>query len=396
MSYIPPTLPLPYELETREIMRQLARSSRYLAELKGAAVKIPNKNILIEALTLMEAKDSSEVENIVTTHDELHMASLELDEHFLSASTKEVLDYKAAIMHGFQALSPHNIISNKLIIEIQRIIEKNEAGYRKLPGTTLKDQRGGVVYMPPQDHQEIDALMENLVAFINDEQLSDLDPLIKMAILHHQFESIHPFYDGNGRTGRILCIIFLVAQGLLDLPILYLSRYITQNKGEYYRLLQSIRDAAAGEQEEQTQQQWQHWVLFMLRGVEETAQTSLKLVEKIAQLMQEFKHTVREALGRQYSHELVNHLFSHPYTKIAHLEKALEISRQTATKRLDQLVALGVLEKQKRGRNNYYINSALYGLFLSYQTEANRAKIESIFSDSPQMSETECEASGIS
>ncbi len=377
MSSTPPFLPLPHELESREIMRQLARSSRYLAELKGAAVKIPSESILIEALTLMEAKDSSEVENIVTTHDELHMARLGFHDDFLSSATKEVLDYKEAIMYGFRALSPHAIISNSLIIDIQKIILKKTAGFRRLPGTMLKDQRGAVVYMPPQDHQVIEDLMENLVCFINDERFCELDPLIKMAILHHQFESIHPFYDGNGRTGRILCILYLVAQGLLDLPILYLSRYITQNKAEYYRLLQAVRDA------EDKEQAWQQWILYMLRGVEETSKASLTLVERIAELMQDFKFKVRPVLGRQYSHELLNHLFSHPYTKIAHVESALGVGRQTATKRLEDLVQLGVLEKQRKGRFNYYINTALHGLFLSFREQEDGEDIASIFSDSP-------------
>ncbi len=260
-------------------------------------------------------------------------------------------------MHGFEALKPHPIISNKLILEIQRIIIMNAAGYRRVPGTNLKNQRGEVIYTPPQDYQQIDELMSNLVLFMNDGELSELDPLIKMAILHHQFESIHPFYDGNGRTGRILCILYLVAQDLLDMPILYLSRFITQNKAEYYKLLQEVRDA------QKSDVAWQKWIVFILRGIEESAQASLKLVSEIARLMQEFKLIARPALKKKYSHELLNHLFSHPYTKIAHLEKALNVSRITATERLEKLVKLGLLVKKKMKRSNYYINTSLYHLF---------------------------------
>ncbi|MGL4807012.1 MAG: Fic family protein, partial [Bacteroidales bacterium] len=247
-QYIIPQLPLDIDLEDKVILKQLAKASRLLGELKGAAEKIPNKDILISALTLMEAKDSSEVENIVTTNDELYKADLEIKNYAMTSATKEVMNYREAIKEGYNLIKAQGLLTNKIIKRIQEVLEGNSAGFRNVPGTKLEDSSKNVVYMPPQDGIAINSLMNNLEQFINNDELSDLDPLIKMAVIHHQFESIHPFYDGNGRTGRILCILYLVNKGLLEMPILYLSRYITQNKSEYYRLLQEIRDTEGSEQ----------------------------------------------------------------------------------------------------------------------------------------------------
>ena len=214
------------------------------------AQTIPNEVILLSTLTLQEAKDSSAVENIVTTQDDLYKADLDLKQSIISASAKEVLNYREAIIHGFNIVREHRMLTTNNIKDIQAYLEHNSAGFRSVPGTTT------VVYTPPEPDM-INAQMENLESFINDDSLSDQDPLIKMAIIHHQFESIHPFYDGNGRTGRIINILYLVISGLLDLPILYLSRYITHNKGEYYRLIQAIRDAG-----ENNAKQWEDWILF--------------------------------------------------------------------------------------------------------------------------------------
>ena len=242
-EYIIPTLPLSYDLETKEILRQVNRANRKLAELKGVALTIPNEQILISSLTLQEAKDSSEVENIVTTQDDLYRAGMEIPYDIISAATKEVLLYREAISEGFRLVRNKNILTLNDIKRIQQILEANSAGFRSTSGTQLKRSSDGVVvYTPPQDKVVIEKYMANLEQFINDEQLSSLDPLIKMAIIHHQFESIHPFYDGNGRTGRIINILYLVIADLLELPILYLSRYITHNKQEYYQLIQAIRD----------------------------------------------------------------------------------------------------------------------------------------------------------
>jgi len=235
-------LPLQQKIESRAVLKAAAAAHRRLAELKGVARSIPNETILISTLTLQEAKDSSAIENIITTHDELFRAELFIAQ-LTSPSAKEVQNYAHALRQGFELVRHSKILSEAHIFEIQEGLEQNRAGYRKLPGTELKNvQTGQTVYTPPQDHETIKSLMNNLAIFINDDALSDLDPLVKLAIIHHQFESIHPFYDGNGRTGRIINILYLVIKDLLDLPILYLSGFIIENKAEYYRLLQSVRE----------------------------------------------------------------------------------------------------------------------------------------------------------
>ena len=361
-KYSIPSLPLPYDLETKEVLKQLNRANRKLAELKGVAQTIPNERILISSLTLQEAKDSSEVENIVTTQDNLYRAGLDPSHQFINAATKEVLFYREAINEGFRMVRNKDILTLNDIKHVQEILEQNTAGFRTTPGTQLKRENdGAVIYTPPQDGMAIVRYMSNLEQFINDDHLSQLDPLIKMAIIHHQFESIHPFYDGNGRTGRIINILYLVITGLLDLPILYLSRYITHNKGEYYRLIQAIRDKITDNATE-----WEAWILFMLKGVEVTAEDTISLVKNIGRLMAEYKNIIRPDFGSKYNHELLNGLFYHPYTKIDHVVANMQVSRQTASKYLDRIVALGLLKKEKMGKENYYINTRLMNLFIEF------------------------------
>ena len=361
-KYSIPSLPLPYDLETKEVLKQLNRANRKLAELKGVAQTIPNERILISSLTLQEAKDSSEVENIVTTQDDLYRAGLDPSHQFINAATKEVLFYREAINEGFRMVRNKDILTLNDIKRVQEILEQNTAGFRTTPGTQLKRENdGAVIYTPPQDGMAIVRYMSNLEQFINDDHLSQLDPLIKMAIIHHQFESIHPFYDGNGRTGRIINILYLVITGLLDLPILYLSRYITHNKGEYYRLIQAIRDKNTDNAAE-----WEAWILFMLKGVEVTAEDTISLVKNIGRLMAEYKNVIRPDFGSKYNHELLNGLFYHPYTKIDHVVANMQVSRQTASKYLDRIVALGLLKKEKMGKENYYINTRLMNLFIEF------------------------------
>jgi Fic family protein len=357
MSYQIPRLPLSIDLETKNVMRQLNMANKKLAELKGIAQTIPNEIILINMLILQEAKDSSAVENIVTTHDELFRAEIDLKQYAISASAKEVLNYSAALKRGFNLIREDRLLTNTRIKDIQQMLEGNRAGFLAVPGTTLKRNDGTIVYTPPQGKQEVEAYMANLEQFINDNALSDIDPLIKMAIIHHQFESIHPFYDGNGRTGRIVNILYLVTQQLLDLPILYLSRYIIQNKAEYYALLQNVRDT----------NDWERWVIFILKGVEQTAADTIRTVKEISILMYQFKHKIRPILGKSYRHDLLNNLFSHPYTKISFVQEILQVSRLTATQYLDKIVATGLLKKIKSGRNNYYLNLPLCELFINAQ-----------------------------
>jgi len=364
-------------LETKAVLKQLNQANRRLAELKGVALTIPNENILVSTLTLQEAKDSSEVENIVTTQDDLYQGAAEsLSDFVANAATKEVLNYREALQHGFHLVQKKGVLTSSIIKEIQKMLEHNSAGFRSVPGTALKRSDGKTVYTPPQDKQTILELMDNLERFINDDRLSELDPLIKLAIILHQFESIHPFYDGNGRTGRIICVLYLVLTGYLDLPILYLSRYITHNKGEYYRLIQAIRD-----KNEDNAAEWEAWILFMLKGIEETAIDTTRLVKGIPKLMAEFKSILRPKFGKQYRHELLNNLFFHPYTKVEFLEKEMMVSRPTATRYLNALVEIGLLDKVTIGRAHYYINMPLMDLFLSVsdsQSKENVPPIESI------------------
>ncbi|MDY3090533.1 MAG: Fic/DOC family N-terminal domain-containing protein [Porphyromonas sp.] len=357
-----PLLPLSYDFETKEVLKQVNSANRRLAELKGIALTIPNENILISTLVLQEALDSSAVENIVTTSDELYKADLHMDGQINNVAAKEVLLYREAMSVGFERARKNKVLTLNDIKAIQQRLENNNAGFRRVPGTVLKSSKGDVVYTPPQEYQEVENLMSNLEQYINDPSIHDVDPLIKLAIIHHQFESIHPFYDGNGRTGRILIILYLIINELLDLPILYLSRYITHNKGEYYRLIQLVRDKGDNNFEE-----WEQWILFMLKGIEETAVQTTELVKQISLLMSEYKNKLRPLFGGRYKHELINNLFFHPYTKIEYMEADMMVQRKTATKYLDMIVEAGLLRKTKYGRSNYYINTKLMDLFINHR-----------------------------
>ncbi len=359
MGHAFPQLPLSVELETKPVLKKLAEAHRALAELKGVTSTIPNQEILVNTLSLQEAKDSSAIENIITTHDELYKSDLAAKQ-FSTHAAKEVHSYATALRNGYEKVKENGLLINNYILEIQQTLEENNAGFRKLPGTVLKnDQTGEVVHRPPQDEQQILLLMNNLEQFINDDTLSDCDPLTKMAVIHYQFESIHPFYDGNGRTGRIINILYLVKQGLLDAPVLYLSRYINQNRGEYYRLLQTVRD----------QQTWELWILYMLEGVQQTSHQTTRLILEIKSLMQSHKNRMREEVPKIYSHDLLNNLFRHPYTKIDFVMQDLQVTRATATKYLEAIVSAGLLSKHKKGKENYYVNDALFGLLLNVGTK---------------------------
>ena len=360
-QYKIPNLPLGYDLETKEVLKQVNRSNKKLAELKGVAKTIPNERILISCLTLQEAKDSSAIENIITTQDDLYQAGLGNQSIIVSAAAKEVLRYREAISHGFILLKKNHLLTINVIKDIQRVLVENNEGFRTVPGTSLKSSVDGrIVYTPPQDIDTINKTMSNLEQFVNDDKLCDYDPLVKMAIIHHQFESIHPFGDGNGRTGRIMNILYLIQTDILDLPILYLSRFITHHKAEYYRLLQAIRDKQGNNFKE-----WEEWILFILKGIEETADFTIDMVKGISTLMVSFKTKIRPAFGKKYKHDLLNNLFFHPYTKIEFLMNDLTISRPTAAKYLEDLTSMGLLEKVKMGKENYFINTELVNLFMN-------------------------------
>jgi Fic family protein len=345
-------LPLNIDIETRAVLRKVAQAHKALAELKGIINSIPNENILLETLTLREARESSAIENIISTFDEVYQSNL-FSNLFASPAAKEVHLYAQALKTGFNLVKQNRLLTINHILEIQAVVEQNTAGFRKLPGTKLlNDKTGEIIYTPPQDQETIVALMNNLELFINDNSMMGIDPLIKMAIIHHQFESIHPFYDGNGRTGRIINILYLVQQELLTLPVLYLSRYIIKHKNEYYKLLQSVR----------THNTWEEWILFVLEGIEKTAIESVILIGSIRKLMQEYKHIIRDRHPKLYSQDLLNNLFKYPYTKIEFIQHDLHVSRNTAIRYLESLVQEGIVKKQKIGRENYYINQALFKL----------------------------------
>jgi Fic family protein len=343
-------LPLEQDIETIKVLKSLPVAHASLAELKGIASTIPNQHILINTLGLQEAKDSSAIENIITTHDDLYKSELNLDSTRLNS--KEVQNYISALKKGFEITSKQGIITNKTILKIQEELEQNNAGFRKLPGTTLKNATTGeVIYTPPQHADEIIKLMDNLEQFINNSEMGQYDPLIRMAIIHYQFESIHPFYDGNGRTGRIINILYLIREKLQNLPILYLSSYIIKHKIDYYRLLQEVRD----------KNNWEEWLLFMIKGVEETSRETIQLIIEIRDLMAHFKKVLRDNY-KFYSQDLLNNLFKHPYTKIEFLVNDLNVSRITAANYLNKLAEDGLLQKEKLGTGNYYVNKPLYEL----------------------------------
>ncbi len=344
-------LPLNVDLESKKVLKALPSAHAALAELKGIASTIPNQSILINTLGLQEAKDSSAIENIITTHDDLYKSALNINA-FKSHQAKEVQRYISALKKGFELISKTGVLTNNSILQIQEVLEDNKAGFRKLPGTALKNAATGeTIYTPPQDHEKIIELMSNLAQYINDPEMQDCDPLIKMAIIHFQFESIHPFYDGNGRTGRIINILYLILKKLQSLPILYLSNYIIKHKPDYYRLLQNVRE----------ENLWEEWLLFMIHGVEQTAKETIDLIIQIKELMLNYKHILRDNY-KFYSQDLLNNLFKHPYTKIEFVVDDLGVSRLTAANYLNKLANDGMLRKDKLGTGNYYINERLLDL----------------------------------
>ena len=342
LNILPPSI----DCESVAILRQLNKASRALGQLKGEISKIPNAHILLETIILQEAKDSNEIENIVTTDDEIYQASI--DEATASITAKETINYGKGIKLGLEIIQKKGLLTINDIKKIQQLIAPYHP-VRKIPGTVLKNPKTQeIVYTPPQHYKDIDRLFKNLEQYINDSDFHKIDPLIKMPIIHFQFESIHPFLDGNGRTGRLLNILYLVQQQLLDYPVLYLSSYIIKNKKDYYRLLKEVN----------TKNSWEEWIIWMLKGVEVTAKETIIIIDKIKNLMNLYKKEIRNKFNF-YSHDLINILFKHPYTKNSFVEKELRVHRNTASGYLNSLAKDGMLTKIKMGRSNYYINESL-------------------------------------
>jgi Fic family protein len=305
-------------------------------------------------LSLQEAKASSEIENIVTTQDELFQAEI-FPKAPLSVATKEVALYRDALKLGYDSqLENQGLILNSTIIKMFQLLKNRQDGFRTKPGAALKNETTGqIVFVPPQSYDDISRHMRELETFMNEDSLSQIDPLIKMAIIHHQFESIHPFPDGNGRIGRILNVLYLTRTNLLEIPILYLSRHINRTKSDYYRLLQAVRDEG----------DWENWIIYMLQAVTQTATQTLTVVEAIRTQMANAKQKMRRVIPKIYSQDLLNTLFRHPYTKIEFVKDDLKVTRQTASKYLETLAEYGFVQKVVSGRNNYYVNEPLMALF---------------------------------
>ena len=343
-----------YDLKTSKILEALNEASRFLAELKGFANSIPNQYILINAITINEAKDSSAIENIVTTHDKIYKVLTKSG--FKDEAAKEIVDYRQAIWRGYEMIKEKSFINTNMLIELQSMIEHNRAGIRKTPGTNLINSiTGEIIYTPPQEEKEIRDLLKNLEDYINDNE-DGIDPLIKMALIHYQFESIHPFYDGNGRTGRILNVLYLVLNNLLDSPILYLSNYINKNKTEYYRLFSDFRD----------NNNYEDWIIYILKGIEETSKSTIELIKQIQNEMESYKNEFIEKLPKIYSEELLDSLFYEVYTRINYIEEKCKVTRQTAATHLKQLVDAGLLEYEKIGRESIYKNTRLIKLLSKF------------------------------
>lgn len=368
-SYVIPCLPpADIDFQTTEILIALIDAHRSLAELKGCADSIPNQTILINTLALQEAKASSEVESYVTTQDELFQADLHISE-WISPAAKEVSRYREALMHGFEKMrAQQGILSNATLIDLFQLLKGSNEGFRQHSGTVLKNEKtGSTIFVPPQDGAEIHAHMRALENFINTDEPGELDSLIKMAIIHHQFESIHPFSDGNGRIGRILCVLYLVHSGLLNTPVLYLSRYINQYKSDYYRLLQAVRDTAGHALS--NAEAWRAWVVYLIRGVAQTAKQTVWQVNAMRELMAQTKQRMRNEVPKLYSQDLLNNLFRHPYTRIEFVQRDLNITRQTAARYLRELVKVGSLQEHSQGKHLYFINQPLVQLLLQGEQE---------------------------
>lgn len=339
-----PLLPPPMELESRAVLKKAIAANKAVAELKGAGELIPNQLVLIQAIGLQEAKLSSEIENIVTTNDELYRAFAD-DGQRTNPHTKEVLRYKDALWHGYNAIRKENRpLTTRLFEEIFQIIKETTAGIRCTPGTKLANPQRETIYTPPEGETIIRDKLSNLEKFLYAED--DLDPLVKMAVMHYQFEAIHPFSDGNGRTGRILNILYLIDAGLLDIPVLYLSRYIIENKSAYYAGLRQITENSA----------WEEWILYMLEAIEQTAKMTRERILGIRELMNESIERVKKDLPKIYSKDLIELLFSQPYCKIRFVEEAGIVQRKTASFYLREIERIGLLSPYKVGREIYYIN----------------------------------------
>jgi len=341
-----PLLPPKADIETKQILRKAISAGRALAQLNGTLLNLPNPTLFLDTIYLQEAKASSEVENIITTNDEI-FKSLVADKKIENSATKEVLSYKEALWLGLEELKTIPFITTNLCVKIVQCIKRNNSSIRNTPGTTLSNNQGEVIYTPPSAEHIIREKLANLEKFINEDET--IDPLIKMAILHYQFEAIHPFTDGNGRTGRILLLLYLKLSGLLDTPAIYLSEYIIKNKTEYYRCLRDVTE----------KNDWEDYILFMLDMIEETANKGLKRLNKITVVMEDTAIEIKNKLPKVYSKDLIEILFRLPYTKRQHLIDENIGNLKTVGNYLIALEENGFLKSEKVGKEKLYLNQRL-------------------------------------
>ena len=341
-----PLLPPKVDIETKEVLRKTISAGRALAQLNGTLLNLPNPTLFIDTIYLQEAKASSEVENIITTNDELYK-SLVSDKKVGNSSTKEVLSYKEALWLGLEQLKKKPFITTNLCIDIVQCIKQNSASIRVTPGTTLSNSKGEVIYTPPSGENSIREKLANLEKFINEDE--SIDPLIKMALMHYQFEAIHPFADGNGRTGRILLLLYLKLSGLLDTPAIYLSEYIIQHKADYYLKLKGVTE----------NNDWESYILYMLDMVEETSKKGLEQLNKITFTMNKTSNEIKSKLPKIYSKDLIEILFRLPYTKRQHLIDENIGNPKTVGNYLQKLEENGFLKSIKVGKEKLYLNEPL-------------------------------------
>jgi Fic family protein len=348
-----PDLPQKTDLETVELLKLVNNSNKLLAELKGYCQTLPNPNLLLNTIVLQESKESSAIENIVTTQDELYKATLDLGNSIKNAAAKEVIQYRQATYWGLEEMQKKGVITTNLLVGIMQRLRGTDENIRKNSGTKLANPvTNNIVYTPPEGEQVIRQKLAALEQFINNDEYSDLDYLIKMALIHYQFEAIHPFTDGNGRTGRILNVLYLINKNLIGLPVLYLSYYIIQNKPDYYRLLKEVTETS----------NWTNWVTFIVKGVGDTAALTLQKINAILKLKADSEDLIRQSLKASYSRELSDLLFSYPYIKIRILEENNIAKRQTASEYLKKLETAGLLRSIKVGTEIYYVNHQLMNI----------------------------------
>lgn len=348
-----PLLPPTQDLETKVILKLCISARAALAGLQQAAKLIPNQAMLINIIPMLEAQGSSEIENIVTTTDKLFQYAY--DDHIADHATKEALRYRTALYDGIEAIKDRPLTAHTAL-EVCRTIKGTQIGIRHNTGTILQNSLGDVIYTPPNCKDSINKLLKNWEEFLhNDNGDDDLDPLVKMAIAHYQFEAIHPFFDGNGRTGRVINILYLIEKQLLDLPILYLSRYIIKNKEGYYNGLKGVTE----------NQDWQSWLIYMLSAIQETSEWTTNKILAIKELHEETAETIKTQAKKTYSHELVNIIFEMPYCRITNLIERDIARRQTASSYLKTLVEIGVLQEIQVGNEKLFINKRLMHLLHS-------------------------------